>query len=236
MGYESENASFIVFDIETASLEDAVDYLESVETPANYKDPVKIAAYLVEKQADQLAKCALDVDLCRVVAIGWQEEGRVPNAVVLKDADQEAEALRDLWERFGHHPLVGFNCLAFDLPVLLRRSLYLGVPAPKIQIDRFRHARVTDLLSELSYDGKLRLRSLAFYAKRFGLKTEETIPSATIPQAVAEGRWEDISAHVLDDVRVTAQLAQRLGLFRGPSATSEDEIKAIRSLHLKEGV
>lgn len=211
MGLDSEHASFVVCDIETAPLDDAAVYLAPVEAPDNYKDPVKIAAYIAEKQAEHLEKCALDVDLCRVVAIGWQEEQKPAQAVVMRDVDEEAEALRALWARFGHHHLVGFNCLAFDLPVLLRRSLYLDVPAPKIQIDRFKHAHVTDLLMELSYDGKLRMRSLAFYAKRFGLMTAETIPSATIPQAVSEGRWEDVSAHVLDDVSVTMQLARRLG-------------------------
>ncbi len=215
MSYNGEEATFIVFDIETAPLLDAADYLEPVEAPANYKDPAKIAAYLAEKQAESLDKCALDVDLCRVVALGWQEEGHVTEAVVVRHAVEEAEVLRAFWERCGHHHLVGFNCLTFDLPVLLRRSLYLGVPAPKIQIDRFKHAHVTDLLAELSYDGKLRMRSLAFYARRFGLVRQQTVLSRTIPQAVAENRWEDILWHVLDDVRVTAQLAKRMGFFRG---------------------
>jgi hypothetical protein len=74
MGYNNENAARYVFDIETAPLPEAVDYLEPAEPPANYKDPEKIAAYISSKNAENLDRCGLDVDLCRVVAIGLMNE------------------------------------------------------------------------------------------------------------------------------------------------------------------
>lgn len=217
MGYNDENAARIVFDIETAPLPDAADYLEPAEAPSNYKDPAKIAAVVAEKNAENLSKCGLDVDLCRVVAIGlWRETMDEPIAMTVGPnfSGDEARMLGWCWDYIGSAHLVGFNCLGFDLPVLLRRSLYLGVAAPHIQIDRFKHPQVTDLMDELSYSGKLRLRGLSFYARRFGIAVPDGLTGADIAQAVKDERWDDIRAHVEADVTKTAALAERLGYFR----------------------
>ncbi len=214
MGYDSEYAARIVFDIETAALPEAAEYLEPVEPPANYKDPEKIAAYLADKRAEQVSKCALDVDLCRVVAIGTLDEDAKGMAWT-GAATTETEMLEHFWAAVGYQrTLVGFNCLGFDLPVLLRRSLYLGVRAPRIQIDKFRHPRVTDLMAELSYDGKLKYRGLSFYCKRFGIEVPDPLKGSEVGQAVADNRWEDVRGHVLADVQKTARLAEKMGHFK----------------------
>lgn len=219
MGLNNENAARLVFDIETAPLSDAAAYIEPAEAPANYKDPLKIAAAIAEKNAENLSKCGLDVDLCRVVAIGWQrdDEDFVHSGLVTVEKD-EALMLSNFWEAVGDLHLVGFNCLAFDLPVLLRRSLYLGVRAPRIQIDRFKHPQVTDISDELSYGGKLRLRSLSFYCKRFGINVPDTMTGADIALAVTEGRWDDVRSHVQADIAKTARLASKLGFFSPQTA------------------
>lgn len=212
MGLDSEHAARVVFDIETAPLDDAAEYIESAEAPSHYKDPLKIADYIAKANADQLEKCSLDVDLCRVIAIGWWPEGAERPAVMSQG--DEATMLRAFWQLVaGDRHLVGFNCLGFDLPVLLRRSLYLGVAAPHLQIDRFKHPRVTDVMDELSFGGKLKFRGLSFYAKRFNLGIEETLTGADIAQAVKDGRWAEIEDHVKADVKKTAALATRLGYF-----------------------
>ena len=47
----SENSRSVIFDIETCPLPDAADYLEPAKVPDNYKDPVKVAAYVAEERA-----------------------------------------------------------------------------------------------------------------------------------------------------------------------------------------
>lgn len=215
MGYDNENARRLVFDIETAPLDDAGDYLEPADAPANYKDPVKIAAYIEEKRVEALGKCSLDVDLCRVVAIGtWLEGETIQTDLVKGGDDDERSLLLAFWALTQGRHLVGFNCLGFDLPVLLRRSLYLGVPLPNLSIDKYRHPQITDVLDVLSFAGKLRLRGLAFYCKRFGISgPADALTGAEIPQAVAEGRWDAIEAHVKADVQKTGALAAKMGAF-----------------------
>lgn len=214
MGFNNENGRRLVFDLETAPLSEAADYLEPPDAPANYKDPAKIKAYIEEKSAEQVGRCSLDPDLCRIVAIStWAEEDYSGPMVFHAGESAEADMLAFFWNEAKGKHLVGFNVLAFDLPVLLRRSLYLGITAPQIQIDKYRHPEVTDLQMVLSFNGALRMRGLSFYAKRFGFEVEDGITGADIAQAVEEERWDDIAHHAKADVRKTALLAARCGYF-----------------------
>ncbi len=213
MGYNNDNAARVVFDIETCPLPDAAEFLEPVDAPANYKDPLKIAAFIAEKQAEQVERAGLDLDLCQIVAVGmWQETSSGPVSLTREDCDEEG-LIRDLWRFCLDRHLVGFNCLAFDLPVLIRRSQYLGIPVPNLQIDKYKHPQVTDLAQVLSFNGAVRMRSLAFYAKRFGIPCADTMKGSDIAQAVADGRWQAIREHVEADVVKTGQLGSKLGHF-----------------------
>lgn len=221
MGYQNENGHRIVFDIETAPLLEAADYLvDPIDAPSNYTDPAKIAAYIDKEKAKQLGKCALDPDLCRVVAIAvWNELHHERPLVTSLRTMSETDLLAEFWleARRGH--LVGFNCGGFDLPVLLRRSLYLGVQAPALRIDKYRHPAYTDLMLLLAFDGLLKFRGLSFYAKRFGCPDiPDPIDGAAMGATVAEGRWHDIEQHVTADVLKTAFIAEKCGLFRPAAA------------------
>lgn len=217
MAYNNELATRIVFDIETAPLDGAAAYLEPVDAPANYKDPVKIADYIAAKQAEQVDRCGLDLDLCRIVALGlWtQGEESIQTEIAKTDADERVLLAAFAFLARTHH-FVGFNCLAFDLPVLLRRAQYLGVAMPALQVDKFKHPQVTDLAMMLSFNGLVRMRSLRFYAQRFNLGVDDPLKGEDMAAAVAEGRWADVEAHVRADVRRTGLLASRLGCFQLP--------------------
>jgi predicted PolB exonuclease-like 3'-5' exonuclease len=216
MGLNNDKARRVIFDIETAPIDGAADYLEPVSAPANYKDPDAIARYVKDAAAKEVSRCSLDVDLCRIVAIGGWVEGYEPFALTEADCADETELVCYFWNTVEERHLVGFNCLSFDLPVLFRRSLYLGVKAPlhAYSIEpKWRPANVTDLQMRLSYNGAIRLRGLSFYCKRFGIDVSDTLTGADIGQAVADGRWQDVRAHVTADIQKTAQLAAKLGAF-----------------------
>lgn len=203
-----------VFDIETAPIEDAADYVQTVSAPDNYKKPEAIAAYIADAKAKQLERAALDIDLCRVVAIGFQIEGREPCSLTVENEPEE-DILNYFWSNVGRRHLVGFNCLGFDLPVLMRRAQYLGdhVRRPAMSLDRYKHPGVSDLQMVLSFNGAKTFRSLSFYCKRFGIHVPDAITGADIGSAVSEGRWDDVRTHVAADVAKTAALAAKLGLF-----------------------
>ena len=203
---------FYVFDIETVPLADADDYLESPKPRANLKDPAKIEADVAEKRAALLARAALDPDLCRIVAAGWDGDGRAESAAC-EDAAQERRLLERFWRQSQGATLVGFNCLGFDLPVLLRRSLYLGVPAPSLVLNKYRPGSIIDLMQRLAYQGTLTYRSLGFYCRRFGVDVPDDVTGADIGALVAAGEWNKVHEHVRADVAKTAELARRIGVL-----------------------
>jgi hypothetical protein len=203
-----------IIDVEAVAIEDVDTYLEPVAAPSNYKDAEKIAAYQAEKRAELTERAALDVDLGRIIAIGISRPD-YPTEVWTTQHRTEHDLLEQLWEiwtRQDNPRLVTFNGLGYDVPLLLRRSLYLGVPAPYIQCDRFKHPQVIDLMATLSMDGKLKFHGLQFYLNRFGYQgIEPDITGAEIAKAYAEGDWPSIERHCYLDVAGTKWLAERIG-------------------------
>src|SRR5262245_43353423 len=124
----------LIVDVETVAIPDASEYLESATAPSNYKDATKIATYIADKNAERLANASLDIDLCRLVAIGYMVERHdlEPRVIVCPDEHAERRALEELWNLIAiagnaTRPIVGFNSFSFDLPLLMRRSLYLDL-------------------------------------------------------------------------------------------------------------
>src|SRR5262245_5216519 len=234
MGYD-DDASYerILFDIETVPLGEAGLYLEDVEAPSNYRDPLKIEEYIRGKQREQLERAALDVDLCRVVAIGSMlPDSDQPNVQLAVDEKDEREMLELFFTLAQQCFFVGFNILDFDLPVLLRRALYLNVDVPYVALDRYRHPRVLDVLQKLTWNGKLKYRSQSFYCRRFGLPVEDDEHEGSdVPALVASGRIDALVHHVRCDVLQVRALAIRLGLWptAGNSFAGVKSVKTDRS-------
>jgi hypothetical protein len=208
----------LIVDVETAAIDRVEDYLEPPTAPSNYKDEAKIAAYIAEESKRQAEKAALDIDLARIVCLGWQL-GEEAGHWIIKDEIAEQTILAEFWRQFwpayvpGHTIAVTFNGLNYDLPLLLRRSLYLGVPAPKLQLERFKHADAIDLMQILSMDGRLKLHGLRFYANRFGIPVDDESHGKDIAGLVAAGDWEAVAKHCTADVQTTAALAKRMGVL-----------------------
>ncbi len=210
----------LIVDVETVAIKDVETYLEPVSAPANYKDEAKIAAYIAEETKRQADKAALDIDLARIVCLGWQL-GEESGHWIIKDEMAEQTILAEFWRQFwpvyvpGHTIAVTFNGLNYDLPLLLRRSLYLGVAAPRLQLERFKHADAVDLLSILSMDGRLKLHGLRFYCQRFGIPVDDESVGADIAGLVAAEEWEAVARHCTADVAATHALAVRMGVLKG---------------------
>jgi hypothetical protein len=209
----------IVFDCEAVAIDDAGNYLEPVSAPSNYKDEAKIAAYCEQAQREVLAKAALDIDLGRIVALGTIVDGGEPFVAVIRDEQDERQSLDTFW-RFvvaqGHHmrpTLIGFNCLGYDLPLMLRRSLYLGVKTPRFQMGKYRHDGIEDLMLSLSFDGAVKYRGLSFYCRRFGIDIPDETSGKDIATLHATDDWAGITAHCRADLLKTAALARRIGVL-----------------------
>jgi hypothetical protein len=214
MGYDDEHASRrLILDIETAPIDNVAAFIEPADAPSNYRDPLKIEEYVRTKEREQIERAALDVDLCRVIALGVMvSPDSVPLVRLAHDETDERNMLQMFFNLSDEAFFLGFNILDFDLPVLLRRALYLQVNAPRIALDKYRHPRVIDLMQELSWNGKIRYRSLAFYCRRFGISaTDDDVESRRVPELFAAEQFDAVKEHVRCDVLQVAGLAARLG-------------------------
>lgn len=222
MGFDNEYAHvsapnpYVVFDLETVPMPGCESYidLEGIEAPSNYKDPAKIAAYVEEKRHKLIDSAGLDIDLCEIACLGW-ETPHGTGAVMPRNVFVEDQMLRAFWHAVGSVQLVGFNVWHFDLPVLVRRSLYLGIPIPDLRLDSYRpDARVLDVAHVLSFGRRELIKSLDFYCKRFGIAHADDVKGADIAGLVAAGEWDKVTAHCYADVHSTHLLAERIGLVR----------------------
>lgn len=212
--------NYTVFDIETVASPNAAVLLDPVKAPSNYKDPVKIAAYVADEFEQRVKKAGLEADLCEVCCIGYQRADDLAPTVVTRREMSEADLLARLWRAIGDSPTIGYNSLGFDLPVLIRRSQLLDVRYPRITLDRYRTEHI-DLSEELSFRGKLPYRSLGFYARLFRVPcTPDLVNGSDIAGLVAAGEWDAVAHHCRCDVEETAALARRLGYLDPVSVAS----------------
>ena len=87
-----------ILDLETVGLPEAKEWVDPLKAPSNYKDPLKIDAYIKEAEAERVEKFALDADCNRIVALGWHDVGYGdPHVMLCKDETQEAAALSVFW-------------------------------------------------------------------------------------------------------------------------------------------
>ena len=212
----------LILDIEATGIDKAADYLEPIEAPSNYKDPQKIADYIAEATAKAIDRCALDPDLCRIVAIGHGTADGPDHCIICADESMEREALDVLWSHVQNsagvtRTIISFNGFGYDLPVLMRRSQYLGIPYPTLNLDRYRSPHV-DLMQKLSFNGAIKPHSLRFYCQRFGIPVDDAYDGSQVGELVKAQKWAEIESHCLSDVRATRLLAQKLRLI--PAAES----------------
>lgn len=219
--------SYILVDVETIGHPAAADFvpppeLDKITAARNLKDPVKVAEDIAKRREAaqveylaQLDRAALDWNLSRIVAIGWQIDGGEIKSLLCRDEAEEADALQAFWRLASSRTIVGFCTRTFDCPTLIQRSRLLGVKPNPISLGRYGRGSVIDLRDELTFDDAryeaIMPRSLKAFAKRFGLAVDDPVDGAQIGDFVKAGNWEAVRAHVESDIKLTAQLAERLG-------------------------
>jgi Predicted 3'-5' exonuclease related to the exonuclease domain of PolB len=206
---------FWVLDIATAPIDGVEAFVDEPTAPAHYKDPEKIQTYIRDAKAKAVATAALDPDLARVAAIGvWRASETRLGVYPCKTPEEEVATLRALMADYAADlpRIVTFNGFRFDLPVLARRCLYLGLPDPGFDLDRYR-SRHIDLWQRLSYHGQVSAHSLSWYCHRFGWPYHKPLDGATEATIFEHHQWADLIESVKADVQTTAHLARHMGIL-----------------------
>lgn len=166
----------LIFDIETQALpiEQILHLTPEFTAARNLKDPEKISADVAAKRVAWLDECALRAETCRVLCVGMIIE----DTFACGEGD-EAMMIGRLWKILDEqlmvgNEVVGFNCLGFDFPVLIRRSHILGVRVPTTIRRRHRgraywHEGIRDLMEEWTCGNREQRISLDNLAKALGV-------------------------------------------------------------------
>jgi hypothetical protein len=184
----------------------------------NAEQPQRVIANIAEKALARYEKCALDPDCNRIVALGFHDLGAgEPKVYLCSNEFEEREHLKMFWDSYRQTEtrLITYNGFRFDLPVIVMRSLYLSVPHPVITFSpSWKAWPHVDLWDKLSLGGARRdVKSLRFYAKRFGIPIYDDIAGSDVAAMIAAGEWSKVENHCLFDLDLTRALAERLGVL-----------------------
>jgi hypothetical protein len=204
--------SYIYMDIETGPAPNCLEHLETPEAPANYKDAAKIAEYVKNARAKQLADAALSPITGRVLVAGIQVGSTKPTLYEGEEANLLVEFWRDYRAlRAQKSPLdwVTFNGANFDWPFLVRRSWVYGIRPPPICNGRgYPLEHLIDLRQRWQLGDRQAQGGLGVICKLLGLgeKTGEGAEFA----AIYESDRPKALAYLVNDLELLRRLAERI--------------------------
>lgn len=230
-----------VFDIETIPLQGLPEEMVPAPNMADVKygvtkDPIKRKAIedeYVRKFYEQLDKrMATDPDYCQVVAfVGMESEDgiapipadKIMTIYTAPNTEDETALVIQAWDWIESMvrreiPLVSYNGIGFDIPVLLRRAMYLDVAVdPKLaamlmqrQEKNQVHYDLMQILGLRSpFGGRMEVKSLDAWLKRFGLEAK-TGNGGEVFGWWSNGEVNRIAEYCSDDVMRTGYLFNRV--------------------------
>lgn len=202
----------MIIDIETGPLGDEQLAMMKPHMEANktLKDPLKIQADLLAKEAAWLEKSALSPLTGRILAIGTLEQDEDAHI----DVADEDEMLMNVWRCWNQGArYVGFN-VKWDFRFMAVRSWALGVKVPEdLMVGRYFAPGIICLQEIVTfYSKEVTGYNLDAVCKAFGLPGKlDGVTGADFARLFAEDR-EKALEYLRADLVATAALASRLGV------------------------
>jgi len=214
----------VTFDIETIPRQDLPEGVKPEFDPesvklGNIKEQAKIDDK-VQKAREEFAeglnkKMSLDPDLCEVVMVSFSTDGKMKSfGLDIEEYERVYEAWSNIISAYqGRIPLVSFNGIGFDLPVLLHSAIRLDVPvSPFIYsaiTPRYGNHHHYDLMQILAGWDRTKWKPLDFYLKLFDIGEKSGDGSQVYDMWKAK-EYDKIKAYCEQDVLMTAKLFERL--------------------------
>lgn len=193
----------------------------------NLKDPQKIADKVAEAETEFVDKAALSAITGEVVCIGIMQ----PNGKrVFLDAtvEGERECLEVFWDMarpvqaYGSSEWAGWNLHGFDMPFIIQRSFFLGLPVPAgIMQGRYFDRRFNDLMVAFTcgvYGAFQSLDTVARFLQIGGKQKDNECTGETAHQFFRSddpAKREKGFRYLHNDLIMTRRIAERmLGLER----------------------
>jgi len=195
------------------------------------KRQVKEAAERAKFNNGLTKKMSLHPDLCEVVCFCGMRYDTVSGEHEDTVVSGEPETIEAAWKFISdaYHsfvPIVSYNGIGFDLPVLMHRAMQISYSAVsgRVYQDITKRYSIThhfDLMQILAGWDRQRWESLDFYLRRFkiGAKTGD---GGDVYKFWKAGRTEQIEAYCKSDVLLTARLFARLESWIVPGVSTDD--------------
>lgn len=153
-------------------------------------------------------RMATSPEMCRIVSAAFARGEGDTICIVVNDSIDETHLLSRLWQEIGNSkPLIGFNVLGFDLPVVFTRSMLLGVEPSKLIDRKAWGADVLDLMATRWPRGEaMKLKS---WARALGVE----VPAGDCDGSQVEELWESdrkkLAEYNASDVEITREIHRR---------------------------
>lgn len=203
--------NYCVIDIETIPADDLIEELRPEAKLGNLKDEKKIEAKKEEwEKSGQIKAMSVSPLMNKIVSIQiWSSEGecfmKTPGSL------GEIELIKAAWIAIEAHQLIiGYNHIGFDMPTLINRSMFLGIPIPTFpSLKKYSTFPFYDVMQILAGWDSSKWVSLDWMAQRFGMKKNKGNASDVYPNYLA-GKWKEIDDYCKEDVRQTHEIYKRM--------------------------
>lgn len=202
----------IIYDIETGALPltEIEKAMPEFKADSRLKDPAKIEADIAEKRAEFIDRAALSPTTGQILSIGYL--GPQPEDIGIYFADDmggEAFLIKAFFSNMATRPtMIGFNTHSFDLPFIMRRAWFHGLPVPRELLQRYFPDYFVDLLIVWQAGNRDQKISLNNMAKFFGIG-EKNGEAKDFAKYYAEDRTKAIE-YLSNDLRMTYECAKRM--------------------------
>lgn len=159
-------------------------------------------------KAERCKKMSVTPEFCRIAAFGIAAGDREPQAILCPTIEAEKEGLQHFWDCVANvrGPLVGFNILGFDLPVILVRSAILRVKPKKFLGDVRPWSRdlAIDLMqARFPRSGSMKLKDLARF---YGIPVPAGDCDGSQVADLFQSEPSRVAEYVKSDVTITREL------------------------------
>ncbi len=206
----------VYFDCETTITNQdwAIEKLiESINPPANYKNPEAIEKWWATqgetKKAEAIARTALDTSLARIICIGFAIDDEPTRTLVGEEA-QVLNAFFEALQSERYARLVGHNILGFDIPLIYHRAVINCIVPHKAFHMGYKPWTDDAYDTAKQWAGHRDYISLDKLCRLLGIPGKGDLTGADVPNLYAAGEIDKIATYCADDVERTRAIYRRL--------------------------